>query len=131
MDTSSDFNWPIRVYYEDTDAGGIVYHAQYLHFLERARTEWLRNLGFNQSDLKVQGVLFVVRDMTIKWIDPARLDDELIVHVVIEQTKKASLIIEQVIMCGNVKKLSARVTIACLNGATMKPSAIPKYIIQV
>jgi acyl-CoA thioester hydrolase len=131
MNTLSDFNWPVRVYYEDTDAGGIVYHAQYLHFLERARTEWLRNLGFNQSDLKSQGVLFVVRDMTIKWIDPARLDDELMVNVVIEQTKKASFIIRQVIMCGNIEKLSARVTIACLNGATMKPSAIPSYIIQV
>lgn len=124
------FIWPVRVYFEDTDAGGIVYHARYLHFLERARTEWLRNLGFNQSDLKKQGIIFVVRDMNIKWIDPACLDDELLVHVSIEKIKKASMIMQQIIMCGETKKMSAQVTIACLNSATMKPSAIPVNIIQ-
>jgi acyl-CoA thioester hydrolase len=129
-DFERDFSWPVRVYFEDTDAGGIVYHAQYLLFLERARTEWLRNLGFNQSELKLQGTLFVVRDMAIKWIDPARLDDELIVHVSIERINKASLIMEQVIMCGNIKKLTARVTIACLDGVNMKPTAIPKNIVK-
>jgi acyl-CoA thioester hydrolase len=128
--SNSEFSWPVRVYFEDTDAGGIVYHAQYLHFLERARTEWLRNLGFNQSELKLQGVLFVVRDMAIKWIDPARLDDELIVNVNIEKIKKASLIMQQVIMCGNISKLTARVTIACLDGVSMKPITIPKNIVK-
>jgi acyl-CoA thioester hydrolase len=129
-DLEWDFSWPVRVYFEDTDAGGIVYHAQYLHFLERARTEWLRNLGFNQSELKLQGILFVVRDMAIKWINPARLDDELIIKVSIEQINKASLIMKQVIMCGNIKKLTARVTIACLDGVNMKPTAIPKNIVM-
>jgi acyl-CoA thioester hydrolase len=129
-DLEWDFSWPVRVYFEDTDAGGIVYHAQYLHFLERARTEWLRNLGFNQSELKLQGILFVVRDMVIKWINPARLDDELIIKVSIEQINKASLIMKQVIMCGNIKKLTARVTIACLDGVNMKPTAIPKNIVM-
>ena len=122
------FQWPLRVYFEDTDAGGIVYHARYLYFLERARTEWLRNLGFNQSELQKQQTVFVVRDMNIKWIDPARLDDELIVHVRIEKIKKASLIMHQSIVCGDVKKLSAQVTIACLNSETMKPDAIPACI---
>lgn len=127
---SDSFIWPIRVYFEDTDAGGIVYHARYLYFLERARTEWLRNLGFNQSELQQQGIVFVVRDMNIKWINPAGLDDELIVHVRIEKMKKASLIMQQVIMCGETKKLSAEVTIACLNSSTMKPAAIPAKIIN-
>ena len=124
------FTWPVRVYFEDTDAGGIVYHASYLHFLERARTEWLRNLGFNQSELQKQKIIFVVRDMNLKWINPACLDDELIVHVRIEKTKKASLIMEQLIMCGDTKKLSAQVTIACLNSDTMKPAAIPANILN-
>ena len=128
--TDSDFQWAIRVYFEDTDAGGIVYHAQYLHFLERARTEWLRNLGFNQSDLQKQDIIFVVRDMNIKWINPAKLDDELIVDVTIEKTKNASLIMQQTIFCGEIKKLSAQVTIACLNSKTMKPVAIPANIKQ-
>ena len=125
------FNWPIRVYFEDTDAGGIVYHARYLYFLERARTEWLRELGFNQSELQRQGVVFVVRDMNIKWLKPALLDEKLDVSVKIEKLKKASLVMNQSIHCANHKKLKASVTIACLNSETLKPIAIPADMVSI
>ena len=126
---TANFSWPVRVYFEDTDAGGIVYHARYLQFLERARTEWLRGLGFNQSELKRQGVVFVVRDMQINWLSPALLDDALQVNVQIQKTKKASFIMTQQILLGDEQKLKASVTIACLNSQTLKPLAIPLNII--
>lgn len=130
-DKSNLFEWPARVYFEDTDAGGIVYHARYLYFLERARTEWLRNLGFNQSELKTQDVVFVIRDMQIKWQSPAKLDDELLISVQVDKIKKASMIMTQTIMSGDVTNVSATVTIACLQGSTMKPMAIPQQISKV
>ncbi len=126
----SVFHWPVRVYFEDTDAGGIVYHARYLYFLERARTEWLRKLGFNQSELQAQGIVFVVRDMNIKWLQPALLDEKLDVSVNIEKLKKASLVMSQSIHCANNEKLKATVTIACLNSQTLKPVAIPDNIVK-
>lgn len=125
------FTLPVRVYFEDTDAGGIVYHARYLYFLERARTEWLRDLGFNQSELQKQNVVFVIRDMQIKWQAPARLDDELLVSVRVDKIKNASMVMSQTITSGNVTHVSATVTIACLQGSTMKPMAIPQDIIRV
>ncbi|MGR6874690.1 tol-pal system-associated acyl-CoA thioesterase [Pseudomonas sp. HK3] len=127
----SDFNWPVRVYFEDTDAGGIVYHARYLYFLERARTEWLRQLGFNQSILKQQNMLFVVRDMAIKWQKPAILDDALTVSVNIVSIKKASLKMQQKITVGDEQKLQADVTIACINATNKKPMAIPQAILEL
>ena len=125
------FNWPVRVYFEDTDAGGIVYHARYLYFLERARTEWLRELGFNQSLLKQQNILFVVRDMNIKWQKPAVLDDELTVDVSIAGVKKASLKMQQTIQTETEQKLHADVTIACIDATNKKPMAIPQAILNL
>jgi len=127
----SEFNWPVRVYFEDTDAGGIVYHARYLYFLERARTEWLRELGFNQSLLKQQNVLFVVRDMNIKWQKPAELDDALTVNVNIIAVKKASLKMQQTIQTESEQKLHADVTIACIDATNKKPMAIPQAILSL
>ncbi|MFT5593502.1 MAG: acyl-CoA thioester hydrolase [Oceanicoccus sp.] len=127
----SEFNWPVRVYFEDTDAGGIVYHARYLYFLERARTEWLRELGFNQSILKQQNVLFVVRDMAIKWQKPALLDDALNISVKVVQVKKASLKMQQSITTQSEQKLQADVTIACINATNKKPMAIPQAILDL
>lgn len=126
------FTWPVRVYYEDTDAGGIVYHARYLHFLERARTEWLRSLGFDQSILKEkeQNTVFVVRDMSLKFIRPARLDDQLHVSVEILSMKKASMQMQQVIYDGEHKLLVAQVTVACLDAQRLKPKALPSVIGQ-
>jgi acyl-CoA thioester hydrolase len=127
----SKFYWPVRVYFEDTDAGGIVYHARYLYFLERARTEWLRELGFNQSLLKQQNVLFVVRDMNIKWQKPAVLDDALIVDVNVIAVKKASLKMQQTIKTESEQKLHADVTIACIDATNKKPMAIPQAILSL
>ncbi len=124
------FSWPVRVYYEDTDAGGIVYHARYLYFLERARTEWLRKIGFNQSELKEQGLVFVVRDMQIKWCSSAQLDQKLDVSIDNINFKKASMSMEQRITCGSIEKVKASVTIACLNSQDMKPIAIPEMILS-
>ncbi|MFY0641902.1 MAG: tol-pal system-associated acyl-CoA thioesterase [Bermanella sp.] len=131
MTNVSKFNWPVRVYFEDTDAGGIVYHARYLYFLERARTEWLRELGFNQSLLKQQNVLFVVRDMNIKWQKPAVLDDALTVTVDVMVVKKASLKMQQTIKTENEQKLHADVTIACIDATNKKPMAIPQAILSL
>lgn len=128
--TEPSFHWPVRVYYEDTDAGGIVYHARYLYFLERARTEWLRQTGYSQRELKLQGVIFVVHSMNVKWISPAQLDDQLLVNVKIEKIKKASIQFEQTITLAGQQKLSATVLVACLNANNMKPSAIPSEILQ-
>ena len=127
---SNQFEWPIRVYYEDTDAGGIVYHARYLYFLERARTEWLRDAGFNQSVLKQQKLIFVVRDMQIKWQQPAVLDELLTVTAEVVQIKKASMIMTQTITCADEKKVQAQVTIACVHSDTKKPMAMPDEILQ-
>ena len=78
------FRLAVRVYYEDTDAGGVVYYANYLRFLERARTECLRSLGFEQSELMAQGIAFAVRSLSAEYLKPARLDDELVVVSTIE-----------------------------------------------
>lgn len=126
------FEWPVRVYYEDTDAGGIVYHARYLYFLERCRTEWLRQIGFDQSVLKRDHLVFVIRDMAIKWHVPATLDDELNVKISVIKVKGASIMMEQSIVRQsnnkNVTLVTATVTIACLNTESMKPMAIPSEI---
>ena len=88
----STFVWPARVYYEDTDAGGVVYYANYLKFLERARTEWLRALGFDQRDLmRDAGILFAVRHVEIDYLLPARFDDELRIEAAVERASKVSL----------------------------------------
>ena len=128
--TFPTFIWPVRVYYEDTDAGGIVYHARYLHFLERARTEWLRLIGFDQSNLaeSEHNIVFVVRDMSLKFIRPARLDDQLTVSVEIVSIKRASLVMQQYIYDGQHKKLLAQVTVACLDAQNFKPIALPESI---
>jgi len=128
LPTQIAFKWPIRVYYEDTDAGGIVYHARYLHFLERARTEWLRQFGFNQHTLKEQNTVFVVRDMSLKFMQPAKLDDELTITVEILNIKKASIQMQQSIYEGEHKKLLAQVTVACLDAELLKPKAMPAEI---
>lgn len=111
------FEWPVRVYIEDTDLGGIVYHANYLNFMERARTEWLRNLGFNQTIFHQQGVLLVVRSLQIDYKTPAHLDDELIVSVAIEHVRKVGLILQQQVVHKLDQQLlaTAKVEITCIN----------------
>ena len=124
------FNWNARVYYEDTDAGGVVYHARYLAFYERARTEMLRQLNINQQTLLQEGIAFVVKKMDISYDFPARLDDMLTISTQVEQIRKASIIFKQTILNQNKQIISnADVVIACVNMTKMKPCALPKLLV--
>jgi acyl-CoA thioester hydrolase len=120
------FSWPTRVYWEDTDAGGVVYHAQYLAFLERARTEWLRAHGKGQQALRVElDLVFAVRAMRIEFRQPARLDDALVVSVALRECRRASLVLAQSIDRDGVRLLDAQVRVAALNASDFRPRAIP------
>ncbi|MGN7919895.1 tol-pal system-associated acyl-CoA thioesterase [Lysobacter antibioticus] len=122
----SVFSWPTRVYWEDTDAGGLVYHAQYLAFLERARTEWVRALGYGQDDLRRNhGLLFVVAGMQIGFLKPARLDDALEVTVELRRCRRASLIFAQTVRRGEETLISAEVRVAAVDAEHLRPCAIP------
>lgn len=123
--SKKEFIWPLRVYYEDTDAGGVVYYANYLRFMERARTEWLRKLGYEQDKLLEDKVVFVVRKVDIDYLSPARFNDELEVVCRIAHMGRTSLMFEQTIQCGDRVCASAVVTIACINFKTFKPKSIP------
>ena len=124
------FNWNARVYYEDTDAGGVVYHARYLAFYERARTEMLRQLNISQQTLLREGIAFVVKKMDISYDFPARLDDMLTISTQVEQIRKASIIFKQTILNQNKQIISnADVIIACVNMTKMKPCALPKLLV--
>jgi acyl-CoA thioester hydrolase len=122
----------IRVYFEDTDAGGVVFYANYLNFYERARTEFLRELGFEQDDLLRQNIVFVVRNITVDFVHAARFNEQLHVHTGILQLKKASLIFRQEIFTrrdGQTVLLNqADVKMACVNVDVLKPAAIPQAI---
>lgn len=121
------FIWPIRVYYEDTDSGGVVYHSNYLNFMERARTEWLRSLGFGQEKLlRETGMAFAVTKMDIHFLAPARLDDALKVSVTLVKRGRASLHLAQEICREADAKLLVRATakVAMLN-KSFKPARMP------
>lgn len=126
-----EFSWPVRVYYEDTDAGGVVYYANYLKFLERARTEMLRKLGFELDQLaREKHILFIVRKVTIDYHKPAYMDDMLLVRARVEKLRKASIIFRQSIENQNQETLCrAEVVIACIDNTTMKPVALPEPVI--
>jgi len=123
-------HYQLRVYYEDTDAGGIVYYANYLKFFERARTEWLRQLGVNQSDFLERNLGFVVRKVEMDNIASAKLDDLLTVTSEILDLKRASLVFFQKVTNQNQQLLStAKVRVACVNMNLAKPCAIPEAIL--
>ncbi len=123
------FSFPIRIYYEDTDAGGIVYYANYLKYAERARTEFLRHLGINQQEmLKNQECGFVVRNCNISYKSPARLDDALNITCKVTELKGASLKMEQKLYRENTIICEIEITLVFLNLATMRPSKIPAEI---
>jgi acyl-CoA thioester hydrolase len=127
----SAFIWPITIYYEDTDAGGVVYHANYLNFFERARTEMLRSRGIAQHTLLESGIGFVVRKLEIDYFDGAKLDDSLTVMTVILQIKKATILFCQELVNPDQKVLCrATVKVACINTKLMKPTAIPLPVIS-
>ncbi len=123
---SSIFTWTVRVYYEDTDAGGIVFYANYLKFFERARTEWLRaaNVG-QQALLREEGALFVVKNTSVDYHAPARLDDVLKLTLSIEKLGRASVQFAQEAWRDDVLLTSARVKVGCVDAATLRPRALP------
>jgi acyl-CoA thioester hydrolase len=126
------FVFPARVYWEDTDAGGVVYHAQYLAFMERARTEWLRAQGYGQELLRVDyDLVFVVRAMSIDFRAPARLDDDLRVSVAVSECKRASLMLAQTVQCEGRHLIDARVRIAALGASDFRPKAIPHVLLDL
>ena len=125
------FSHPIRVYWEDTDAGGVVYHAQYLAFLERARSEWMRALGDGQDALRREhDLVFVVRAMQVDFRRPARLDDVLSATVALRECRGASLVMAQSIRRGDELLLDATVRIASLHAGTFRPRPIPEPLYE-
>jgi len=125
---SSEFNWEVRVYYEDTDAGGIVYYANYLKFFERARTEWLRAIGVGQQVLLAEhDVMFVVKNVSADYHAPAKLDDVLKLTLRIEKLGRASIQFVQEAWCGDRLLNTARVKVGCVDSA-MRPRAVPDAV---
>ena len=123
------FVWPVRVYYEDTDGGGVVYHANYLKFMERARTEWLRYLGFEQNVLRVDpGVLFVVREVRLKYKKPACFNDTLSVVTELLSSGRSLLEFRQTILRGEEVLTDATVEVVCVDAQRFKPVTIPPSI---
>jgi len=129
---TTEFNWPIRVYYEDTDAGGVVYHANYLKFYERARTEWLNALAVNQVEMLRQDRVFVVTKAEIEYLKPAKLNNELLVISRIVKVNAASVEFQQqlVLKDKNQSMLlnKANIKVACLKLNTFSPCRIPAKV---
>jgi acyl-CoA thioester hydrolase len=129
--TAPDFIWPVRVYYEDTDAAGVVFYANYLNFMERARTEWLRALGFEQTTLmREHNVVFVVRSLAVEYLRPAVFNDALEVTVSLTGTRGSLLEISQVVRRGQRVLVTGDVRVACINTQSFKPVRIPKPILD-
>ncbi|MDE2614790.1 MAG: tol-pal system-associated acyl-CoA thioesterase [Burkholderiales bacterium] len=126
------FSHPVRVYWEDTDAGGIVYYANYLKFFERARTEWLRALGVGQQALRTDtGTLFVVTDTRVAFRAPARLDDRLDVTVALRHTGRVALEIAQQARRGGTVLAEGTIRVGCVAAGTLRPCRIPTQILDV
>ena len=133
------FEWPVRIYWEDTDAGGIVFYANYLKFFERARTEWLRAAGVGQQQLReLTGGMFVVSDAQLRYHRPARLDDELIVTAQLQETGRASLTIGQQALLKPEQMTDSRPVLLCegtirigwVDAATMRPARMPGFLLE-
>jgi acyl-CoA thioester hydrolase len=128
---TQNFILPLRVYYEDTDVGGVVYYANYLRFLERARTEWLRAMGFEQAKLMEEtGLAFAVRSLKAEYLKPARLDDELRVVSGIASHGRVQVVFDQRIERGDEMLLTATVRVACLDLKRGKAAAMPQAIYE-
>ena len=125
------FSWPTRVYWEDTDAGGVVYHAQYVAYLERARTEWLRHRGHGQEQMRNDlDLVFAVRAMQLDFLRPARLDDLLTVTVEIRTCTRASVVFAQSIRRGDEVLLTAEVRVAVLSASSFRPKPAPDALYE-
>ena len=126
MTVREPFRWPVRVYYEDTDAGGVVYYANYLKFLERARTEWLSAIGFPPAALEREhGAVFVVHRLEIDYRQPARLGELVDVTLALAERGRSRLAAVQDVLCGEELLVHARVTLACLDRRSWRPVRLP------
>lgn len=121
-----EFRHPIRVYIEDTDAGGIVYYVNYLKFMERARTELMRSLGYGKDYIFNHDLMFVVRDVAVHYRGPARLDDELVATAAIAKLGGASMVMRQQVLRGGEVLAEGDITIACVDRSGVKPRRMPK-----
>lgn len=127
---TSAFNWPVRVYYEDTDAGGIVYYANYLRYFERARTEWLREIGVDQTDMRAEhNAIFVVKATAVEYHASARLDEVLRITSVVEKIGRASIVFSQEAWCEERRLASAKVTICCVDVAQWRSIPLPSSVL--
>jgi acyl-CoA thioester hydrolase len=125
------FHWRVRVYYEDTDTGGIVFYANYLKFFERARTEWLRNAGVSQQKLsETHQVMFVVKNTAVDYHAPAKLDDELTISVEVQRLGAASVQFMQRAWCGDTLLASGKIKVGCVGTADLRPCAIPPEVLE-
>jgi acyl-CoA thioester hydrolase len=125
------FTWTVRVYYEDTDTGGVVYYANYLRFFERARTEWLRAAGFGQQELAIrEGLQFVVARVECDYRRPARLDDVIDIDVRVIQAGRASVVFEQVARRGDDVLAQARIRAGCVDTTSLAPRAMPAPMLE-
>lgn len=124
------FSLPMRVYIEDTDAGGIVYYVNYLKFMERARTEWLRTFGYQHYTLADENFLFVVQSANVRYVTPARIDDQLDVQVVLEKLGRASFQFVQRVLRGTELLCEADVRVGCIRGDTFRPAPMPAMLYQ-
>ena len=130
MDRGS-FHWPLRVYIEDTDAGGIVYYVNYLKFMERARTEYLRSSGFGKQFIFNADLMFVVHAVSAQYFRPAKLDDELVATARVIKVGAAKLVMEQKILRSDELLCSGEVEVVCVSKQSMKPRRIPKEIVMI
>lgn len=125
------FRWPISVYYEDTDAGGVVYHSNYLNFFERARTEWLKHIGVKQTQLLADDIAFVVKKAELDFKVAARFEQDLVVETEVIELKKASLLFRQRLLDASGKLYcEGHILVACIALSRMRPRAIPQNIVQ-
>ncbi|OIO82543.1 MAG: tol-pal system-associated acyl-CoA thioesterase [Gallionellaceae bacterium CG1_02_60_948] len=123
------FHWPVRVYFQDTDAGGVVYHAAYVNFMERARTEWLRTFGYSNAGLmKELGVVFVVRSITLDYLKPALLDDLLTVTARIKEIGRSRVTLLQSVLRVKEVLTEGEVHLVCVNVQTFKPVSVPEVL---
>ncbi|GDX59585.1 MAG: Acyl-CoA thioesterase YbgC [Nitrosomonadaceae bacterium] len=124
--TTAAFSLPVRVYYQDTDAGGVVYHSNYLNFMERARYEWLREMGFDiHSLVQVNKVIFMIRSLSIEYFKPALLDDSLQVSVKVKELGRSRLTLCQEVLRGQTLLAGAVVNAVCVGVDTLKPVSVP------
>ncbi len=131
MTNVAEFVWPVRVYYEDTDSGGVVYYANYLKFMERARTEWLRKLGFEQDALiRDEGIIFAVRSVDVEYLRPARFNDELQVSARVLHNGGASISFHQEVRRGAEVLCSGKVKIVSLDAVSFRPRPAPTALVE-